>query len=105
MGLSQNRVPQSVIVYHHVGHQKCYVVVPIMLFSDPFPADNSPKSTARLHTHGAASPLLLLMPGSFPRWWLGLTRMIYGGFQKWGCPWVPHNGWFIMENPIKMDDD
>ena len=29
-----------------------------------------------------------------------------GIFQPWGFPKmvVPQNGWFIMENPIKMDD-
>ena len=25
----------------------------------------------------------------------------YGGFHKWG---YPNNGWFMMEDPIKMDD-
>ena len=27
---------------------------------------------------------------------------VYGCFQKWGGN--PQNGWFLMENPIKMDD-
>ena len=26
---------------------------------------------------------------------------LYGGFNKW---WYPKNSWFIMENPIKIDD-
>ena len=27
--------------------------------------------------------------------------VFHGGFHKWG---VPQNGWFIMNNPMKMDD-
>ena len=27
--------------------------------------------------------------------------IVYGGFQKWGTPIA---GWFVMENPIKVDD-
>ena len=29
-------------------------------------------------------------------------KQSYGGFHKW---WVPENEWFLMENPIKMDDN
>ena len=29
------------------------------------------------------------------------TKTLNGGFHKWG---VPQNFWFIMENPIKIND-
>ena len=32
--------------------------------------------------------------------YLYIYTYIYGGFHKWGI----QNGWFIIENPIKMDD-
>ena len=28
----------------------------------------------------------------------------FGGFLKWGIMGVPQHGWFIRENPAKMDD-
>ena len=34
-----------------------------------------------------------------------LTQLeIYGGFYRWGMMGVPPNGWFIMENTIRMND-
>ena len=45
---------------------------------------------------GVAKPM-----GNFLQLWGGFKTPIYGCFQKIG---VPQNGWYIMENPIKMDD-
>jgi hypothetical protein len=28
----------------------------------------------------------------------------YEGFDEWGYPWISQNGWFVMENPIEMND-
>ena len=39
------------------------------------------------------------------RWWIrespGISIYLYRGLHQWG---VPPNGWFVTENPIKMDD-
>ena len=51
-----------------------------------------------------------LVNGVIPRLYIHIQSYIYiygpGGFLKWGYQYhgVPQNGWFRMENPIKMDD-
>ena len=37
----------------------------------------------------------------FGRWTLWGATVWYGGFHKWGYPWVPQNIFVIMENPIQ----
>ena len=72
----------------------------VLFFESQYPADPWPKV-----------PPWRRSPEFLGGWWLGFgpnawAMKMYAAYYIWMFPkiGVPQNGWFAMENPIKMDD-